>query len=74
MYRSHSGFPGGFKEISFKALMEKDPTKAIEKAVKGMLPHNTLGDEQFQKLKVYAGASHPHEAQKPEVYELKGDK
>ena len=74
MYRSHSGFPGGFKEISFKALMEKDPTKAIEKAVKGMLPRNTLGDEQFQKLKVYAGASHPHEAQKPEVYELKGDK
>ena len=74
MYRSHSGFPGGFKEISFKALMEKDPTKAIEKAVKGMLPHNTLGDEQFQKLKVYAGAEHPHAAQKPIVYELKGDK
>ncbi len=74
LYRSHSGYPGGFKEISFKALMEKDPTRAIEKAVKGMLPHNTLGDEQFQKLKVYAGANHPHEAQKPVVYELKGDK
>lgn len=74
LYRSHSGYPGGFKEISFGALMEKDPTKAIEKAVKGMLPHNTLGDEQFQKLKVYAGANHPHEAQKPVVYELKGDK
>ena len=74
MYRSHSGFPGGFKEISFKAMMEKDPTRAIEKAVKGMLPHNTLGDEQFQKLKVYAGAEHPHAAQKPVVYELKGDK
>ena len=74
MYRSHSCFPGGFKEISFKALMEKDPTKAIEKAVKGMLPHNTLGDEQFQKLKVYAGAEHPHAAQKPVAYELKGDK
>lgn len=74
LYRSHSGYPGGFKEISFKALMEKDPTRAIEKAVKGMLPHNTLGDAQFQKLKVYAGANHPHEAQKPEVYELKGDK
>lgn len=74
LYRSHSGYPGGFKEISFKALMEKDPTRAIEKAVKGMLPHNTLGDAQFQKLKVYAGATHPHEAQKPEVYELKGDK
>ena len=74
LYRSHSGYPGGFKEISFQALMEKDPTKAIEKAVKGMLPHNTLGDEQFQKLKVYAGSTHPHEAQKPVVYELKGDK
>ena len=74
MYRSHSGYPGGFKEISFKAMMEKTPTRAIEKAVKGMLPHNTLGDEQFQKLKVYAGAEHPHAAQKPEVYELKGDK
>ena len=73
MYRSHSGFPGGFKEISFKAMMEKTPTRAIEKAVKGMLPHNTLGDEQFQKLKVYAGAEHPHAAQKPVVYELKGD-
>ncbi len=74
LYRSHSGYPGGFKEISFKALMEKDPTKAIEKAVKGMLPHSTLGDEQFTKLKVYAGSTHPHEAQKPEVYEIKGDK
>ena len=74
LYRSHSGFPGGFKEISFKAMMEKTPTRAIEKAVKGMLPHNTLGDEQFQKLKVYAGSEHPHAAQKPVVYELKGDK
>ena len=74
MYRSHSGYPGGFKEISFKAMMEKAPERAIEKAVKGMLPHNTLGDEQFQKLKVYAGSEHPHAAQKPEVYTLKGDK
>ncbi len=74
MYRSHSGFPGGFKEISFKAMMEKVPTRAVEKANKGMLPHNTLSAEQFQKLKVYAGAEHPHAAQKPVVYELKGDK
>ena len=72
LYRSHSGYPGGFKEISFKDMMEKDPTRAIEKAVRGMLPHNTLGDEQFQKLKVYAGPNHPHEAQKPEVYTLRG--
>ncbi len=74
MYRSHSGYPGGFKEISFKALMERAPERAIEKAIKGMLPHNTLGSEQFQKLKVYAGPEHPHAAQKPVVYELKGDK
>ena len=74
LYRSHSGYPGGFKEISFKAMMEKTPTRAIEKAVKGMLPHNTLGDEQFQKLKVYAGAEHPHAAQKPALSELQGDK
>lgn len=74
MYRSHSGFPGGFKEFTFKEMMEKDPRKVIEKAVKGMLQHNTLGDEQFQKLKVYVGPNHPHEAQKPSEYKLKGDK
>ena len=65
MYRSHSGFPGGFKEISFKAMMEKTPTRAIEKAVKGMLPHNRLGRQMAKKLFVYEGAEHPHMAQKP---------
>ncbi len=70
IYYHHTGFPGGLKSISFKDLMEKDPTKAIEKAVKGMLPHNTLGAQQFTKLKVYAGPEHPHEAQKPVVYEM----
>ena len=70
VYYHHTMYPGGLKSISFKALMEKDPTKAIEKAVKGMLPHNTLGAQQFTKLKVYAGAEHPHEAQKPVVYEM----
>ncbi len=74
LYRSHSGYPGGFKEISFKAMMDRAPERAIEKAIRGMLPHNTLGDEQFQKLKVYAGSEHPHAAQKPEIYQLKGDK
>jgi large subunit ribosomal protein L13 len=69
-YYRHSGYPGGLKVTSFKELMEKDPTKAVEKAVKGMLPHNTLGGEQFNKLKVYAGSEHPHAAQKPEIYEL----
>ena len=68
IYRHHTGFPGGLKEISFKALMEKDPRLALEKAVKGMLPHNTLGAEQFTKLKVYAGSEHPHAAQKPVEY------
>lgn len=65
IYYHHTGFPGGLKSASFKELMEKNPVLAIEKAVKGMLPHNTLGDEQFQKLNVYAGSEHPHAAQKP---------
>lgn len=73
MYYHHTGYMGGLKSINFKDLMVKDPRKALEKAVKGMLPHNTLGDEQFQKLKVYAGNEHPHAAQKPEVYEIKGE-
>ncbi len=68
IYYHHTGYPGGLKSASFKELMEKDPTKAIEKAIKGMLPHNTLGQEQFNKLKVYAGSEHPHAAQKPVLY------
>ncbi|MDD3237212.1 MAG: 50S ribosomal protein L13 [Candidatus Gastranaerophilales bacterium] len=64
-YYRHTGYPGGLKITSFKELMEKNPVAAIEKAVKGMLPHNTLGQDQFNKLNVYAGAEHPHEAQKP---------
>ena len=69
-YYRHSGYPGGLKVETFKSLMEKNPVAAIEKAVKGMLPHNTLGQEQFNKLKVYAGAEHPHQAQNPQVYEM----
>jgi len=69
-YYRHSGYPGGLKIETFKSLMEKNPVLAIEKAVKGMLPHNTLGQEQFNKLKVYAGAEHPHQAQNPQVYEM----
>ncbi len=68
IYYHHTGYPGGLKSASFKELMEKDPTLALEKAVKGMLPHNTLGHEQFLKLKIYAGNEHPHAAQKPVVY------
>ena len=65
IYYHHTGYPGGLKSASVKEVREKAPEKLIENAVKGMLPHNTLGDEQFQKLKVYAGCEHPHSAQKP---------
>ena len=69
IYYHHTGFPGGLKSASVKEVREKDATKLIEKAVKGMLQHNTLGAEQFNKLKVYCGPEHPHAAQKPVVLE-----
>lgn len=71
-YYNHSGYPGGLKIATLQELMAKNPALAIEKAVKGMLPHNTLGDEQFQKLNVYAGSEHPHAAQKPILLEKGG--
>lgn len=64
MYRHHSGYPHGFKEESLQSLRERRPTAIIERAVRGMLPHSRLGDRQFTKMKVYAGAEHPHGAQK----------
>jgi large subunit ribosomal protein L13 len=64
-YYSHSGYPGGLKEVSFQRMLAKHPERIIEKAVKGMLPKNTLGRAMNRKLKVYAGPEHPHEAQKP---------
>lgn len=64
----HSGFPGGLKSVNYEELLEKNPERAVEKAVRGMLPKNTLGREQLKKLKVYAGAEHPHAAQKPQTY------
>ena len=67
-YYHHTGYPGGLKVASFRELMEKNPVLALEKAIKGMLPHNTLGHDQFNKLKIYAGKEHPHAAQKPVVY------
>lgn len=70
-YRTHSGYPGGLKEVSYGDMMKKFPERVIEHAVKGMLPHNKLGDTMFKKLKVYRGSEHPHQAQKPEVYELR---
>ena len=63
MYYRHSGFPGGLKEVVYKDLMEKRSDFALEKAVKGMLPKNSLGKKMFGKLKVYKGSEHPHQAQ-----------
>ncbi len=70
MYYRHSGFPGGFKTENLAALRQRRPTAIVERAIKGMLPHTRMGREQFTKLKVYAGAEHPHEAQKPQAYKL----
>ena len=64
-YRHHSGYIGGLKEVQYKTLMATRPEKAVELAVKGMLPHNTLGAKAFTRLKVFAGAEHNHAAQKP---------
>lgn len=63
IYYRHSNYPGGLKSINLARMMEKHPTRAIEYAVKGMLPHNRLGRAMFKKLKVYAGPEHPHQAQ-----------
>jgi len=70
VYYSHSGFPGGLKEISAGKLLEKKPEDVIKKAVKGMLPKNKLARHMLKKLKVYAGASHPHDAQQPKQLAL----
>jgi len=64
----HTGYPGGLKSITRGRLLEKTPERAIERTIKGMLPHNSLGAQMFRKLKVYKGAIHPHEAQGPEPY------
>jgi large subunit ribosomal protein L13 len=64
-YYTHSGYPGGIKEMTFDKLMQRDPRRAIEIAVKGMMPKNPLGRAMLRKLKVYAGAEHPHAAQQP---------
>ena len=66
----HSGYPGGLRETPYSELLDKHPEKAVEKAVKGMLPHNTLGRAMLRKLKVYAGPEHPHQAQAPSPFEI----
>ena len=70
LYRRHSGRPGGMKVESFESLNKRIPERIIENAIKGMLPHNSLGRQQFRKLKVYKGAEHPHLAQNPVSLEL----
>ncbi len=64
----HSGYPGGLSSVTYSELLEKNPVRAVEKAVRGMLPKNSLGRQQLSKLKVYAGAEHPHAAQQPQTY------
>ncbi|MCK9534168.1 MAG: 50S ribosomal protein L13 [Pseudomonas sp.] len=70
IYYSHTGFPGGIKEISFEKLIEKAPERVLEAAVKGMLPRNPLGRDMYRKLKVYAGTNHPHAAQQPQELKI----
>lgn len=72
MYYRHSGYFGGLKATSAREMLAKRPERMVELAIKGMLPKNSLGRKQGKKLHVYAGSEHPHEAQKPEAYELRG--
>lgn len=74
MYYSHSGYPGGLKEISFDKLLEKKPERILETAVKGMLPKGPLGRDMFRKLKVYAGGEHQHHAQQPQPLSIPSKK
>ena len=69
-YRRHTGYIGGLKEVQYKTLMATKPELAMELAVKGMLPHNSIGAKSFTRLKVYAGAEHTHAAQKPVAIEI----
>ena len=70
LYRRHTGYPGGLREVPYERMMEKHPERVLEKAVRGMLPKNTLGRAMFRKLKVYAGPEHKHQAQPPVKIEL----
>src|SRR5690554_4551577 len=70
LYRTHSQYPGGLKEVPYRNLFEKKPTQPVYLAVKGMLPKNSLGRKMLKKLKVYAGPEHNNQAQQPQVYEF----
>jgi large subunit ribosomal protein L13 len=67
----HSGYPGGLTAQTYAEMLEKHPTRAVEKAIRGMLPKNSIGRAQLTKLKVYAGPEHPHAAQQPQPFEIK---
>lgn len=66
----HSGYPGGLTAVTYAELLEKNPVRAVEKAVRGMLPKNSIGRAQLKKLKVYTGPEHPHQAQQPKPFTL----
>ena len=70
IYKHHTGYPGGLREITFEKLQAKDPEEIIRHAVKGMMPKGPMGRQMYKKLKVYAGPEHKHAAQKPEVWEF----
>lgn len=72
MYYRHSGYPGGLKSRNAKTMLELQPQKVLEKSIRGMLPKNSLGEDMYRKLFVYVGPDHPHQAQKPEVYNIIG--
>jgi large subunit ribosomal protein L13 len=74
VYARHSGYPGGFRQETLGDLLSRRPEEVIRRAVKGMLPRNRLGVQQLRKLKIYAGAEHPHEAQRPQPLAASGDR
>lgn len=73
MYYRHSGYPGGLKTTSFQALHAKFPERIVERAIKGMLPHNVLGRKMYMKLRVYRGPNHPHGTQHPQPLGVSGE-
>jgi large subunit ribosomal protein L13 len=71
VYYRHTGYPGGLKQTSYEAMLERKPTEILRRAVRGMMPKTRLGRQQLKKLKLYAGPEHPHEAQNPQPYEVR---
>lgn len=70
IYRRHTGYPGGLREVSYEQMKDRKPAEILRRAVYGMMPKTRLARQQFKKLKIYAGPDHPHEAQRPEPYEV----